>query len=54
MVNAPHMDGLYAPCIYYNRSFAHLSLLAAFRSKFIGVLQQSASAPLLESLSMNL
>ena len=38
----------------HNYSFAHPFLLAAFRSKSIGVLQQSASVPLLGSLSMSL
>ena len=45
---APQYDPL------HNRSFTHLFLLAAFHSKSMGVLQLSASVPLLESLSMNL
>ena len=44
----------YDPLHNTSRSFTHLFLLAAFHSKSIGVLQLSASVPLLEPLSVNL
>ena len=39
---------------WHDRSFAHLFSLAAFRSKYMGVLQLSAPVSLAESLRLNL